>query len=169
MHYDRLVGCTCKYVLFCRARSWCGRDQNRKLFVQICISRHSTLVEQFSVEYYLRFYLCSGTTSVVGASLLISATILNLPPSLWLLLKSRPAHSLILSSQLSFTEATRSYHRNFPSFIVDKRYYKGRLPMSYCTIPHWWCDPCMKCAGGTSISSPLHRCSSVGSVEYVVF
>ena len=51
-------------------------------------------------------YLCPGTIRVVGAPLLTSATLFchlwRSLTALWLLLKSRPVHSLMLSSHLFF-------------------------------------------------------------------
>ena len=120
LHYDsiiQVVRCHVHlYVLFssrCRPRmkTWCGREQSRTLFVQKCISRHSKLVELFSVEYYLTWYTCvpeppgqyrctTANITVIGDNLASSLTVLAHPVAaveVW------PAHPLVLPSRLFFT------------------------------------------------------------------
>ena len=64
------------------------------------------LLNRTEIRSHLTCYLCPGTTRVVGAPLLTSATIFchlwRSSAALWLLLKSRPVHSLMLSFRLFF-------------------------------------------------------------------
>ena len=115
-------------------------------------------------------YLCSGTIRVVVAPLLTSATIFShlwrSSAALWLLLKSRPVHSPMLSSHLFFCLPlflfpgtvpcttflqrpldliTCPNHRNFlfSQLLIYLR--KDRLLLVFsCTLFHLWCGLCTK-------------------------
>ncbi len=132
--------------------------------------------------------MCPGTILVVGTPLSTSPTIFchlwQSSAVLWLLLKSRPVHSLMLSSHLFFCLPLYRFpgtvpctiflqrpldlitcpnHRNFlfSPLLVYLRYDR-RLVEFCCTLFHLWCGLCMKCAkGGGSISFPRLWSSSV--------